>query len=84
MSERISEIRGRLALAVPGPWRVDGSLGPWAFIRDEMAWECAHAMQFRGRDNAPLIAHAPADLAWCCDEINRLRGLLAREGKSES
>lgn len=73
MSDRIADIRARLGTAVPGPWRVTDVVGPWAFLRDEKGWECAHAMQHGGRDNAPLIAHAPDDLAWCCDEIERLR-----------
>lgn len=65
--DRIAEIRARLAAATPGPWRAD---------EDEIIWsdegiDIIHVVV--NPENADLIAHAPDDLRWCLDEIDRLR-----------
>ena len=76
--QRIQQIRERLALAAPGPWHEDVQQGPWVFVRDERRWECAHAMHHGGHNNGPLVANAPADLAWLCDELETAWAELGR------
>jgi len=76
MSDRVKDIRARLAFATPGPWRADDQVGVWTMIHGPHNVEVAHALKYMSHENGPLIANAPDDLAWACDEIERLRGEL--------
>lgn len=62
-SERVKEIRDRLAKATPGPWYHEPESGN----SSRFNW-----LHYPDPDDAVLIAHAPTDLAWACDEIERL------------
>lgn len=68
MSDRLQEIRARLDAATPGPWvpvLINGVESPG--IRNPVpTWA-----------QNDLIAHAPADIAWLLDEVERLRRLAA-------
>ena len=75
MSDRLQEIRARLDAATPGPWRDDHqSWCIWApdHEADEPDARCLVAEVGCGPDT-DLIAHAPADIAWLLDEVERLR-----------
>jgi hypothetical protein len=69
---RIGEIRKRIAEATPGPWAADrigtesSRVGRAGMVARQVY--CAH------HGDAALIASAPADLAWLCDEVERLAG----------
>ena len=79
-SERVEAIRERLAKATPGPWDVHSStIRGVQYRKDGTYWRrCSIARILGGANyvpeapNAELIAHAPTDLAWACDEIERL------------
>ena len=65
MTDRLAEIRARLDAA---SWRNPSG---W-----EVGWDArAEIVGVRGGDfdDADLIAHAPADIAWLLDEVERLR-----------
>lgn len=71
MSNRLQEIRARLDAATPGPWEEGGFDRPWSvtagrFVLDERSSATRQA-------DADLIAHAPADIAWLLDELERCR-----------
>jgi hypothetical protein len=67
-TDRLQEIRARLDAATPGPWlypeddptRIQASDG------------VSVAVITRRVDDADLIAHAPADLAWLLDKVEEL------------
>lgn len=82
MSDRIAEIRARLESATPGPWRVIEPLQPTVrphrrmIVADEVASQQSSEIgnvQFSWFDTR-LIVHAPADIAWLLDEVERLQG----------
>lgn len=71
---RIAQIRARLGAATPGPWQT------WPDGADESV-ESASVGRFvchmnsnmrQFREDASLIANAPADLAWLLAEVERL------------
>lgn len=79
MPDRLQEIRARLDAATPGPWQYhpdpigalcgpDGRniITPYAGYGDSSDWP-----------DINLIAHAPADIAWLLDEVERLRNTKA-------
>lgn len=66
MSDRLQEIRARLDAATPGPWE---KTSPNVVVA---AGDVVAGVPLT--NNADLIAHAPADLAWLLDEVERLRG----------
>ena len=57
MSDRIKEIRARLDAATPGPNQLSGRQR-----------ECNGVWV-----HTSLLDHAPADIAWLLDEVERLR-----------
>lgn len=84
----IAAIRARLAAATSGPWtdrrvgmRGNGSprsheeqlCGP----DDVAALIVTHCGSPEGHANVALTAHAPADLTALCDEVERLREIIA-------
>jgi len=74
-TDRLQEIRARLDAATPGPWIIyedeeTGQLDPW----DD---EGMHPI-LDSQSNADLIAHAPADIAWLLDEVERSRRTVRR------
>ncbi len=73
MSERVSQIRARLAFATPGPWRTTDQVGVWAMVHGPHNVEVAHALTYMSHNNGPLIANAPSDLAWLLDELERVK-----------
>ena len=74
MSDRLQEIRARLVDATG-----DGSAMPW---QHDDPGECVRSVNGREIASVPfyderdLIAHAPADLAWLLDEVDRLKRLV--------
>lgn len=72
MSDRLTEIRARRAAI-----QHDGSTTPWT--HDDPG-ECVRSPNGRPVAEVPMyderefIAHAPADIAWLLDEVERLRG----------
>lgn len=87
MSADIASIRARIAAATPGPWTAEWSDDDqWWQITgqphdDGGHWlvcpEVATSDEPDGTE-ADLIAHAPADLAALCDEVEVLREKLGR------
>ena len=74
--QRIAEIRARLDAATPGPWKrsLSGShYNPWKVHRGAILV----ALSGEAVEDADLIAHAPADIAWLLDEVERLREAAA-------
>ena len=73
MSDRLQEIRARLDAATPGLW-VRHPSEPWVYVRRGPFTLNIIATQLRsGRPgDTDLIAHAPADIAWLLDEVERL------------
>ena len=71
MPDRLQEIRARLDAATPGPWEnefgvVADANGNRHYIPNEYGdWDNPADPDF--------IAHAPADIAWLLDEVERLR-----------
>lgn len=82
MPDRLQDIRARLRAATPWPWE-------WQGLTEE---ECAEASvrffqphmmgSVRGTDTE-FIAHAPADIAWCVSEIERLRAKCGEDVRSD-
>lgn len=78
MSDRLQEIRARLDAATPGPWRIlhhDLCCGE-SWVRDESGYHVGTSLYSNDEkrdENLSLIAHAPADIAWLLDEVERLR-----------
>lgn len=75
MPDRLQDIRARLDAATPGPWADDyKSWCVWAPNHDlkEREDRCLVAEVGCGPDT-DLIAHAPSDIAWLLDEVERLR-----------
>ena len=71
MSDRIAEIRARLDAATPGPWHKHDD-EPWVTNSATPPMRII-ATGLRGQpENADLIAHAPADIAWLLDEVERV------------
>lgn len=81
MSDRVEEIRARLDAATPGPWGTDERYHGKVYCDDSLGSMVADTgsrytiaiTREKEAANADLIAHAPADLAWCLAEIERLR-----------
>lgn len=75
MPDRLQEIRARLDAATPGPWEVWEN-GTMVCAPDRDAPGAYHdiALAFSSLGDQHLIAHAPADIAWLLDEVERLRG----------
>ena len=70
MNGRIREIMERLDAAHPGPWRLrDERIGVWGFVYAPGNVEIAHALQYKGRDSAPLIAHARSDIEYLLRQV---------------
>lgn len=72
MSDRMGEIRGRLAAATPGPWAAEFDAcsqcgGEW-WVDGPPGGR--HA-QFAMKADAEVISNAPADLAWLIGEVER-------------
>ena len=72
MPDRLQEIRARLDAATPGPWVVKppGEGKSSSGIRRgalDIAWSVT------AREDADLIANAPADIAWLLAEVERLQ-----------
>ena len=72
-------IRERLAAATPGPWEADTSdctmndRNQWGIRRGRNPGENpAHLRSVMSTPDADPIAHAPADLAALCDEMEEL------------
>ena len=77
MPDRLAEIRARLDAATPGPWfHYPGE--PWVTnATDEPRIIVATVSPRMTGDNADLIAHAPADIAWLLAEVERLQKRVA-------
>jgi hypothetical protein len=80
MSDRMGEIRGRLAAATPGPWAAEFDAcsqcgGEW-WVDGPPGGR--HA-QFAMKADAEVISNAPADLAWLIGEVERLTAALSAE-----
>ncbi len=84
--DELAAICALLAAVTPLPWGIcarDGGMG-WDVVRvtgpGDDDWEELPQPQLRGmvrlRADAALMAHAPALLAVCCEEIERLRTAL--------
>jgi hypothetical protein len=79
MTNRIAQIRARLEAATPGEWRayfVEGE-DEWTVQEGAFYGDVCKVTRFSLREepDAALIASAPADLAWCLGEIERLHVL---------
>jgi hypothetical protein len=73
MSDRLAEIRARLDAATPGPWDYDHITRN---VEADSRWlpDKRHVVApMVGHFDGTLIAHAPADIAWLLDEVERLR-----------
>lgn len=79
---RLEEIRKRLEAATPGPW--DSSCynenNPSYSVNQSTKIIPAHllpgesiAFQIKKQSNAEFIAHAPEDIRWLLNEINKLQ-----------
>jgi hypothetical protein len=67
VSDRIDEIRARLdALVSPTPWKYHYTRGVTSADDRSIA-----RMGWYDNDGA-FVAHAPADIAWLLDEVERL------------
>lgn len=72
MPDRLAEIRARLDAATPGPWVYPED----DLTRIQASDGVSVAVITRRIDDADLIAHAPADIAWLLDEVEQLRESL--------
>jgi hypothetical protein len=83
-SERLAQIRERLAAATPGPCSV-GSVkrlvGLNGETREEFFVKFADGSATPTEADIHLRAHAPTDLAWACAEIDRLHMALDNQSK---
>jgi hypothetical protein len=87
MSDRLAEIRARLDVATPGPWRVIEPLQQTARPPRRMLVADLEAPQQSSElGNVQLswfdtrfIAHAPADIAWLLDRLDYEREFHKRE-----
>lgn len=77
MKHRISEIKDRLEKATPGPWEADICETGSGVVSDE-GWICQ--LWYKTEEpmenhicNADFIAHAPEDIRFLLDEIDRLQ-----------
>lgn len=82
MDDRLAEIRARLDAATPGQWSNDNE---WSEIEAVVVPQSAYMEPYLmsvatvgNPPNADLIAHAPADIAWLLDEVERLRQEIDR------
>ena len=73
LAERVQTIRVRLKAATPGPWEIS------VVTPQHNDIAVVRGIQIRGpykavacKDDAALIAHAPTDLAFLCDQVERL------------
>ncbi len=83
MPDRLAEIHARLDAATPGPWIANKRThrnGDYGWVAE--IWGSLNggggalpavclANEVSG-DDADLIAHAPADISWLLDEVERL------------
>lgn len=72
MSDRLAEIRARLDAATPGPWhwgRNESESFCWIMRSHGAYGQYDHHADTRTPDDAHLIAHAPADIAWLLDRV---------------
>ena len=76
MTDRLQEIRARLDAATPGPWNFGRIAGDWGSVHTHGRTNVVINSEDDGGYAADqdLIAHAPADIAWLLDEVERLRG----------
>lgn len=80
MTDRLAEIRARLDAATPGPWRVIEPLQQTARPPCRMIVADLEAPQQSSEIgdvqmswvDTRFITHAPADIAWLLDEVERL------------
>lgn len=85
-AERIAEIRARLEAATPGPWKANLYLGgAYAIDRiapngDRLARVAVVDGMIQTPANAALIAHAPTDLAYLLDRIDKLERAVWEHG----
>ena len=73
---RTEEIRARLDAATPGLWEREND-GTGSTITSDTRG-IGQAFNINWRNDADLIANAPADLAWLLDENERLAVTVAR------
>lgn len=76
---RLAEIRARLKEATPGPWVIGSYRGMNGYdieTADGRDLSGIHRGMVDGRRNAELIAHAPADLAYLLDRVDRLENAV--------
>lgn len=74
MTDRLAEIRARLNAATPGPWEWrEWSCGDEAITGPDNTGFVVNVDEATPHADADLIAHAPADIAWLLDEVERLR-----------
>lgn len=84
MSDRLSEIEGRLAAATPGPWLKDSD-EPYIVMKPDSPgsdWDGREVARVLRDDyglfeeaDTDLIAHAPTDLAALIDAVKAVRAL---------
>jgi hypothetical protein len=77
MPDRLAEIRARLDGATPGPWvRQDWACGDIAVVPEQRNKDPHRNFIVNGEgawdDDIAFIAHAPTDIAWLLDEVERL------------
>lgn len=81
MTDRLTEIKTRLAKATPGPWRrgegiyddlIDSAGVPY---RGLIAYVDSEDCDVHGQKehNLDLIAHSPDDIAWLIDQLEDAR-----------
>ena len=86
--ERLAEIRGRLAAATRGPWRVNGRNGHHYPVVEYRLVDGHHSSVlgvcevWHGDDDAAFIASAPTDIAALLAHIDALTA-LAKELAAE-
>jgi hypothetical protein len=77
---RLDEIRARLAAASPGPWERGANYligGIWILHAGPEPEDRRVVADLITRDeDSTLIGHAPADLAYLLDEVDRTRAAL--------
>ncbi len=74
MTDRLTEIRARLAAATPGPWeRWKDGMRVWSRVPPDAPFGVDVADVYASHATADLIAHAPADIAFLLSENEALR-----------
>lgn len=85
MTDRLQEIRARLDAATPGPWEVLEESFDYTSVRtSDYSGTYAVVYSDEGRPvhrpDADLIAHAPGDIAYLLDRVEKYRAQLEAEG----